>query len=74
MHSFSVISNLITLHPSAKQGSDDAKMLQSAGKDDQTKEKINMKQAILAVTAIGFSWLLVAMAHDIKRYLRIRAM
>jgi hypothetical protein len=33
-----------------------------------------MKQAIWTATAIGMTWLLVAMAPDIRRYLRIRAM
>lgn len=33
-----------------------------------------MKQTIWAVAAIGMTWLLIAMAPDIRRYLRIRAM
>jgi hypothetical protein len=33
-----------------------------------------MKQTILAIAAIGMTWLLVSMAPDIRRYLRIRAM
>jgi hypothetical protein len=33
-----------------------------------------MKQAIYAVTAFGLVWLLVSMAPDIRRYMRMRAM
>jgi hypothetical protein len=37
-------------------------------------EAIMMKQAIYAVTAFGLVWLLVSMAPDIRRYMRMRAM
>jgi hypothetical protein len=37
-------------------------------------ESIAMKRAIWTVTTVGFLWLLVSMAPDIRRYLRIRAM
>jgi hypothetical protein len=33
-----------------------------------------MKQTFFAVTAIGMAWLLISMAPDIRRYLRMRAM
>lgn len=37
-------------------------------------EAITMKQAIYAVAAFGLAWLLVSMAPDIRRYMRMRAM
>jgi hypothetical protein len=33
-----------------------------------------MKKTFWAVTVMGMAWLLVAMAPDIRRYLRMRAM
>lgn len=33
-----------------------------------------MKQAILAATAVGITLLLISMAGDFRRYMRIRAM
>jgi hypothetical protein len=50
-------------------GEDYRKVNQGAQKVDK-----EMKQTIWAATMVGMAWLLVAMAPDIKRYLRIRSM
>jgi hypothetical protein len=45
-----------------------------AKNDPEETRKIAMKRAICAVTAIGVAWLLVSMAPDIRRYLKMVAM
>jgi hypothetical protein len=41
---------------------------------DSKGEEKAMKQTFFAVTAIGMAWLLISMAPDIRRYMRMRAM